>query len=204
MGRGIGIFELVRDAKGLEAGAFEAKYGSFFLIRTLDDGSLSPSPVGFSKTTTQIVDAAEMVKQGAKLENPEASYVYPVVPRVPGEAVIVGRKAESDICIDDKSLSKEHAQLFVRSDGTLAIIDKESKNGTRIGKVRIEPGLPTPVQFGKTIMFGAVRLTYLPVRQLMDFVRVTFDDDFANFVEDDELGLAESVDIDVDIDVDFD
>jgi hypothetical protein len=192
----------VRDAKTLDAAAFEAKYGGFFLIRTLDDGSLSPAPDGFSQISTVVSRTPELNTQKTRLENPEASYVYPVVPRVPGEAVTVGRHTDNDICIDDQTLSKQHAQLFVRSDGTLAIIDRNSKNGTRVGKVVIEPGFPTPVQFGKNIMFGSVRLTYLPVAQLIDFVRVSFDDEFLEF--DDESMYAEPVDEPFDVDVDFD
>jgi len=207
--RGIGIFELVSDAKQMTSEAFEAKHGSYFLIRTLDDGSLSPAASPFMRTsTTAIVHPGEMGKQKARLENPEASYVYSVRPRVPGHAVTIGRTDACDVHIDDKSLSKEHAELFVRSDGSLAIIDRNSSNGTYVGNIRLEPGLPTAVQFGKTITFGGVRLTYMPVRQLIDFIRVTFDDEI---FADEGFGRTrsdededEDVDTAFDIDVQFD
>ncbi|MBT8495277.1 MAG: FHA domain-containing protein, partial [Deltaproteobacteria bacterium] len=200
-GKGLGIFELVRDAKELDAGAFAAKYGSFFLIRTLDDGSLQPAPEGFAQSATVVTKLPiDITQVNTRLDSPEASYVYPVIPRVPGEAVTVGRLPDNDIYIDDASLSKRHAQLFVRSDGTLAIIDRESKNGTRIGKVKIDPGTPTPVAFGKTIMFGTVRLTYLPVRQLIDFVRVSFDDEFLEWDSDRTTNTGDEFDIDVEFD----
>lgn len=215
MERGQGIFELVSDAKTMTPEAFEAKHGSFFLIRTLDDGSLEPASGGFTRSVTAVVHPGEMAKQKARLENPEASYVYPVRPRVPGHAVRVGRTHDCDIFIDDKSLSKDHAELFVRSDGSLAIIDRGSKNGTRVGSVPLEAGHPAAVQFGKTIMFGGVRLTYLPVRQLIDFIRVTFEDDLfgddpsfmhtnpkTTRIDDEQDGLEDDTNFDIDVQFD--
>ena len=56
--------------------------------------------------------------------------------------------------------------------------------------------------------FGGVRLTYMPVRQLIDFIRVTFDDELfgeegfgPHLLDDDE---DEDVDTAFDIDVQFD
>ena len=75
--------------------------------------------------------------------------------------------------------------------------------------MRLETGLPSAVQFGKTITFGGVRVTYMPVRQLIDFIRVTFDDELFGFgpstappADDDDED--EEYDTAFDIDVQFD
>jgi hypothetical protein len=193
MRSGVGIYELVEDARSLDPSAFEAKYGSFFLLRTLDDGNLDTD--GFGRPTTQVVRPGELAQQKTRLDTPEASYVYPVIPQSPGEAVTVGRLPDNDISIEDKSLSKVHAQLFVRPDGSLAILDNGSRNGTRVGRTRLEPNVPTAVQFGRTIVFGTVSVTYLPVRQLIDFVRATFDSFEPSFEDPPEV--SDSFDIDV-------
>ncbi len=176
MTRGLGIFELVSDAREMRTEDFERKHGSYFLIRTLDDGTLNPPTSEFGgRSTTEMLNVKELTKQNARLENPEATYLYPLRPQFSGQAVIVGRLSHCHVQIDDKSVSKDHAKLIVERDGGLSITDLGSKNGTKVGTHRLPPNSSTSVQFGKTIEFGAVRLTYLPVRQLVDFIRATFD-----------------------------
>lgn len=203
MTRGLGIFELVSDAREMRPADFERKHGSFFLIRTLDDGTLNPASADFGgRSTTEMLNIRELSKQKARLENPEATYLYPLRPQFEGQAVIVGRLSHCHIQIDDKSVSKDHAKLIVERDGGLSITDLGSKNGTKVGTHRLPPNSATLVQFGKTIEFGAVRLTYLPVRQLIDFIRATFDqferlDTVSDLVVDDD-------EVDFDVHVEFD
>jgi len=201
MSRGVGIFELVSDAREMSPADFERKHGSFFLIRTLDDGTLNPASPDFGgRATTELLNVRELSKQKARLENPEATYIYPLRPQYAGQAVKVGRMSHCQIQIDDKSVSKDHAKLVVEKDGGLSITDLGSKNGTKLGTLRLAPNAPTLVQFGKTIEFGAVRLTYLPVRQLIDFIRATFD----HFERLDTISDMGGEEDDFDVHVEFD
>ena len=65
----------------------------------------------------------------------------------------VGRTADSDIWLDDDSLSRAHARFEVR-DGSVVLQDLGSTNGTFVDGVRIER---TALGSSCEIAFGTVR-----------------------------------------------
>lgn len=46
--------------------------------------------------------------------------------------LIIGRDGDADIQLLDKGVSRQHACIFVRDDGTIMLIDLSSRNGTYI------------------------------------------------------------------------
>lgn len=73
--------------------------------------------------------------------------------------LLIGRSRHNDLVLDDKSVSKHHAQLV--DDGqTVILYDLDSRNGTRIGGVgdrlgRVEVLEHLPFFFGRTKRYGA-------------------------------------------------
>jgi pSer/pThr/pTyr-binding forkhead associated (FHA) protein len=55
---------------------------------------------------------------------------------LPKELTLVGRKEDSDLRLDHKSVSKQHCVLL-RSDGLLLVRDLGSTNGTRVNGQRV-------------------------------------------------------------------
>jgi pSer/pThr/pTyr-binding forkhead associated (FHA) protein len=57
----------------------------------------------------------------------------------------------------DPAVSHAHALLITQPDGTWAIVDLESANGTFVGDATdpIEPNVPTPLRDGDTVYVGA-------------------------------------------------
>jgi hypothetical protein len=74
-----------------------------------------------------------------------------------GDRVTIGRAADRDITIDDNRVSRRHAEVRLVDDGWVAL-DLGSSNGTRVGKVRLEPSTPHRLAVGDVISVGPVQL----------------------------------------------
>jgi transcriptional regulator with PAS, ATPase and Fis domain len=79
---------------------------------------------------------------------------HPLPPR--GD-VVIGRGAESDLRVDDPSISRKHAVVTVDGD-QVRIKDLGSANGTRIGERALEPGESVDVAPGEVVDLGSVML----------------------------------------------
>lgn len=74
---------------------------------------------------------------------------YKLVPQKPIQGVgyqgwnlklpaTVGRSADSQVCVDDESISRAHCQLFLGSDESLQVRDLDSLNGTFVNGEKIK------------------------------------------------------------------
>jgi pSer/pThr/pTyr-binding forkhead associated (FHA) protein len=73
------------------------------------------------------------------------------------ERVEIGRSPESDVFLDDVTVSRKHATL-VRDDTGYAIEDGGSLNGTYVNRRRVERAR---LEDGDEVQIGKYRLTYL-------------------------------------------
>jgi len=69
----------------------------------------------------------------------------------------LGRGAESDIVINDVSISRRHAQVLLQANGWY-VQDLASRNGTKVNDERLN--VPRLLQFGDIISLGNVHLRY--------------------------------------------
>lgn len=68
-------------------------------------------------------------------------------------SLVLGRREECDISIPfDTQVSRQHALLRVAPDRTIWLADAGSRNGTYVGKNRIEE--PTPITPGELFRLG--------------------------------------------------
>ena len=74
------------------------------------------------------------------------------------DVVKAGRHPESDIFLDDITVSRRHAELERRSDGSVVIRDDGSLNGTYVNRERIEEQKLTG---GDEVQIGKFKLVYL-------------------------------------------
>jgi len=79
---------------------------------------------------------------------------------VRGQPQSVGRVGANALIIDDTSVSKTHASLAVGQDGSLAVADTGSTNGTFINDERIAYGKAVRLVDGDKIKFGTVEVTF--------------------------------------------
>lgn len=92
---------------------------------------------------------ALVVKRGS---NPGARY------DLVREITRAGRHPESDIFLDDITVSRRHAELFRVEDGRMRIRDLSSLNGTYVNRERIDDVLLTS---GDEVQIGKFKLIYL-------------------------------------------
>jgi two-component system, NtrC family, response regulator AtoC len=78
------------------------------------------------------------------------------VPLVNGRKYMLGRE-EADIVIADGSVSRTHAELILDEEG-LTIVDRGSRNGTKVGGVEIAANQPMRIPLGTAFMVGSATL----------------------------------------------
>jgi len=88
-------------------------------------------------------------------ESPKGRVVYAVDRR----AAVVGRDPQSDLVLDDASVSRRHA-LLEASGGGVKLTDLGSTAGTKINGADLTPHVPSTIVAGDFIAFGAVLLTF--------------------------------------------
>lgn len=102
----------------------------------------------------------------AVVEGPAAGSILLVVKRGPnagsryeltGDVVTAGRHPDSDIFLDDVSVSRRHAE-FRRSGSGYEVVDVGSLNGTYVNREAVES---SPLTGGDEIQIGKFRLVYL-------------------------------------------
>jgi pSer/pThr/pTyr-binding forkhead associated (FHA) protein len=77
-----------------------------------------------------------------------------------GDVTSVGRHPDSDIFLDDITVSRRHAE-FRRSDGSYHLRDVGSLNGTYVNRERIDD---VELQGGDEVQIGKFKLVFLAAR----------------------------------------
>jgi pSer/pThr/pTyr-binding forkhead associated (FHA) protein len=84
-------------------------------------------------------------------------WARPIVLR-PGCLVRLGRAPTSDVVVDHPSVSRSHAAIEWRADGTIYLSDLGSSNGTRLDKAAVLKDKPIALADGASIALGDVML----------------------------------------------
>jgi len=82
-----------------------------------------------------VADGSVVIRAGAVGHTRERRYVgsFPLV---------LGRDAACQLALRDAGISRQHAAILGNDDGTFALADRDSKNGTMLGGVRMSGTLP--------------------------------------------------------------
>ena len=75
-----------------------------------------------------------------------------------GELTTAGRHPESDIFLDDVTVSRRHVEFRRGGDGGFTVSDVGSLNGTYVNRERIESGIP--LANGDEVQIGKYRLVF--------------------------------------------
>ncbi len=137
----------------------------------VDDSSAEPRTLRFQGVPSQDPDHAEAGTRGlsaedqATIEALRPGTALLVVQRGPNtgarfllddDRVVVGRHPDSDIFLDDVTVSRRHAE-FVTAAGGYAVRDAGSLNGTYVNRQLVDE---TTLQTGDEVQVGKFRLVY--------------------------------------------
>jgi pSer/pThr/pTyr-binding forkhead associated (FHA) protein len=90
----------------------------------------------------------------------------------PSEPITVGRTAQSDVVVNDYSVSKDHAYFVINPQlRTIALHDRGSTNGTFVDGARIPQKSDFSVKSGQKIGFGRYKFLYLTARDFYIWLR---------------------------------
>ncbi len=87
--------------------------------------------------------------------------------RVP-RYVWVGRDPRYDVWLPFSGVSKRHAGFFARPDGTWALTDAGSLNGTAVNGAAIVPGRSRVLADGDRVRFGGLEALFLTAESFLD------------------------------------
>jgi pSer/pThr/pTyr-binding forkhead associated (FHA) protein len=128
---------------------------------------MSLSPVGLPETTETPESGLSTADRTAIDALPQGSALL-VVQRGPNtgarflldsETTTAGRRPDSDIFLDDVTVSRRHAEFIRRPDGTFVVRDVGSLNGTYVQRDRIDEVV---LRDGDEVQIGKYRLVFHP------------------------------------------
>jgi hypothetical protein len=137
--------------------------------------SRSETPAGDTTSTISLagIEAYEaetgeaLLTERAAVEQLPPGKALLVVMRGPNEGsrflldsdlTTAGRHPESDIFLDDVTVSRRHAEFYRRGAGSFTVRDVGSLNGTYVNRERIEE---VPLYGGDEVQIGKFRLVFL-------------------------------------------
>src|SRR5919112_264742 len=82
----------------------------------------------------------------------------PLIFKPGGRRLNVGRAADNELSLNDKSVSKIHGALLMTAEGTLLVADTGSTNGTYLNGRRIAYGESRLIEDGDVVGFGDVEV----------------------------------------------
>jgi hypothetical protein len=94
----------------------------------------------------------------ARVTLPHGTREIPLIFKPGGRRLNVGRAADNELSLNDKSVSKIHAALLMTAEGTLLVADTGSTNGTYLNGRRIAYGESRLIEDGDVIGFGDVEV----------------------------------------------
>ncbi len=156
----LSVQELRSLSASLSLGAFRRQVGPFVLIqRDLGPGGSDPL-----LSSTHVARTGD-IEQGmlAMLFQFEDLLVTTLPPLARVEELSVGRLPDSDVVVDDPSVSKRHALLrWDEATQRCTVEDLQSTNGTLVNTYLLkEPGQEVVLKDGDILSFGNVQFWYL-------------------------------------------
>ncbi len=137
-----------------EVARYCGRCGASLLEHPEGETTMSFTPPAEPGSDTGVMDAAvEAPTLVIRLGGGRQGDQFPIL----GERTTIGRAPQSDVFLDDVTVSREHAVIERRHDG-VRLTDLESLNGTYVNRARVESINLTD---GDELQIGKYRLTFI-------------------------------------------
>lgn len=157
---GIPLSMLARQALVLGPG-FNGRYQHAWVV--WEPGlRVTPAPIDPSAVSTVVP-----VSSASRLPTYEDPSCFPLVPKLGGLPVRVGRAPESDLCLDDLTVSREHFDLWYDGDDWFITVPEQSHATTLVRNNSLQPGERMKLIDGCSIVAGGVTLTFVSRGRLL-------------------------------------
>lgn len=89
----------------------------------------------------------------------------------------IGTSQACDLRLDSDYVSSLHAEITILDDGQIILEDKNSRNGTKVGNKRIEPGKEVTIQRGDLVTFADTNLVWarIPMAENLNNYRAVYN-----------------------------
>ena len=146
------IDRCIDDFARLPRSTFLAEYAVPVLVFAPRERSETAG--GFDFGATQLLRLVTGVEEPAVPEMP--ALVAPLKKRagIPGRQISLGRTQATDICLDSPDVSTLHAYFNYTQGQGYSVTDSGSKNGTRMGEVKLTANVAYPVGNATRIAFA--------------------------------------------------
>ncbi len=156
------LLSLLTRQRALLGDRFDARYPHAWLVWEPGARQRPQTAADLEAGKTQLP-----ARPGAMVPVGNDAVCFPLPePTRPGNCLTLGRQPDSSITIDDMSVSREHARLFVRSSKWQ--LEPIGRASTLVASVPIREGQSAPLSNGCTILVGGVTLTFYERLKLLE------------------------------------
>ena len=173
------MLEQARSSMAFGVDQFVEEYPGMFLLAiglvASEPAVPSPAVARLRRKETQELQALDIentfsMGQGERLthslnDHPLAGCTF-FLPRIIETPLIVGRRPECDLTVPDISVSDEHCRLKLVNGIEMMATDLGSTNGTLVNLLRLEQGVPTPIEDEAILTVGRYSFQYFTSRSL--------------------------------------
>jgi phage terminase large subunit-like protein len=160
------VDDFVQELKRVGEVAFRKRHPTPVLIVT---GRATRGTRAGTDEVTRVTSVAKSGKHRASLALVHRVFPLAKAANAPSGPVLVGRTSENDVSIPEYSISKRHCAFELR-DGSMAVFDCGSTNGTLLNGTKIEAGASIPLCGGEIITMGRFTFVYETAAGFLEFV----------------------------------
>lgn len=168
------VFEFLDDALRLRADHFALKHGGLYLLKpptASDQGWDEDIDFKTGVLSTSSEPAADLGLDPTFA----GTWRISVIRKRPGnpfpDRISIGRARNCDVVLRLSFVSKLHAVVLQRPDGSFALVDQGSANGTCHNGRKLDKGDPAPLNPGDKLEFGSLGVQLVDAAMLYETLR---------------------------------